>query len=198
MEVIGAGFGRTGTSSLQRALEQLGFGPCHHMRVVNGDEEQKAMWRRIAAGEPVPFREALAGFHSSCDWPSAHYWRQLCDTWPEAKVVLSVRPADEWYASMQRTILPALAGSTDEDSVGRRLIWHEVFDGRLGDRDHAVAVYEAHNAAVVAALPPERLLVFRPTDGWGPLCAFLDVPVPDEVYPHRNRADEFRRGMEGR
>ena len=31
LEVIGPGFGRTGTNSLRRALEQLGFGPCHHM-----------------------------------------------------------------------------------------------------------------------------------------------------------------------
>jgi len=34
LSVIGAGFGRTGTLSLKRALEQLGFGPCHHMLEV--------------------------------------------------------------------------------------------------------------------------------------------------------------------
>jgi Sulfotransferase domain len=31
LKIIGSGFGRTGTMSLKRALEQLAFGPCHHM-----------------------------------------------------------------------------------------------------------------------------------------------------------------------
>ncbi len=30
-KVIGSGFGRTGTMSTKLALEELGFGPCHHM-----------------------------------------------------------------------------------------------------------------------------------------------------------------------
>ena len=34
LKVIGAGFGRTGTSSLKAALEELGFGPCYHMYEV--------------------------------------------------------------------------------------------------------------------------------------------------------------------
>lgn len=34
IEVIGAGFGRTGTLSLKHALEQLGFGRCYHMMEI--------------------------------------------------------------------------------------------------------------------------------------------------------------------
>ncbi|RUZ78575.1 sulfotransferase family protein, partial [Mesorhizobium sp. M7A.F.Ca.CA.001.14.1.1] len=37
--VIGAGFGRTGTHTLNLALEMLGFGPCHHMEDVNSNPE---------------------------------------------------------------------------------------------------------------------------------------------------------------
>ena len=40
LQVIGSGFGRTGTMSLKRALEQLGFGPCHHMEEVLAHPEQ--------------------------------------------------------------------------------------------------------------------------------------------------------------
>lgn len=191
LQVIGAGFGRTGTSSLKRALEQLGFGPCHHMSEVNGSEANKALWRGIAAGQRPGWGVAMAGYRSSVDWPSCHYWRELAEAFPDAKVVLSVRPADEWYASMRHTIVPALAGSTTEESVGRKLIWHEVFGGRLADREHAIAVFEAHNQTVIDALPAERLLVFAPDDGWGPLCDHLGVAVPDSLYPHLNRADVF-------
>ena len=44
LEVIGAGFGRTGTMSLKVALEELGFGPCYHMREVFEHPEHIELW----------------------------------------------------------------------------------------------------------------------------------------------------------
>jgi hypothetical protein len=49
----------------------------------------------------------------------------------------------------------------------------------------------AHNDAVKAAIPAERLLVWDVTEGWEPLCTFLDVPVPGEPLPHANDRDTF-------
>mmetsp|Transcript_74790 Transcript_74790/g.165440 ORF Transcript_74790/g.165440 Transcript_74790/m.165440 type:complete len:263 (+) Transcript_74790:116-904(+) len=43
--------------------------------------------------------------------------------------------------------------------------------------------YNAHNANVMRMIPPEKLLVFNLTDGWEPLCKFLDVPIPSEPFP---------------
>ena len=41
LKVIGAGFGRTGTTSLQKALEILGVGPCYHLNeIIDGPDEQ--------------------------------------------------------------------------------------------------------------------------------------------------------------
>jgi Sulfotransferase domain len=50
LAVIGPGFGRTGTMSLKHALEQLGFGPCHHMEEVFAHPEQVPHWQAVAAG----------------------------------------------------------------------------------------------------------------------------------------------------
>ena len=75
LSVIGAGFGRTGTLSLKAALEQLGFGPCHHMAEIFADPEQLPHWQRAAAGEPVDWDEVLAGYRATVDWPSAYFWR---------------------------------------------------------------------------------------------------------------------------
>ncbi|NND19791.1 MAG: hypothetical protein HKN98_14545, partial [Silicimonas sp.] len=52
LEIIGAGFGRTGTYSLKTALERLGCGPCHHMSEVIGDPEQIRLWTDAADGRP--------------------------------------------------------------------------------------------------------------------------------------------------
>lgn len=189
--VIGAGFGRTGTDSMKTALEILGLGPCHHMHEVHGDPEQTALWRRIARGEPPDWEAAFDGYRSAVDWPSAYFWRELAEYYPGAKVILTVRSAESWYASMEKTIFRRLRNSTDRDSVGVRLVAERVFGGRIDDPAHAMAVYEQNNREVQAAFPPERLLTYRLGEGWAPLCRFLGKPIPDRPYPHRNSATEF-------
>ena len=192
LAVIGAGFGRTGTLSMKAALEILGFGPCHHMTTVIEDAEQKRIWRAAAArgGEP-DWNEVYAGFGSAVDWPTAYYWRELSQYFPDAKMLLTIRSAESWYASMTKTVANAIGVGNDPASVGVKLIGEGTFGGRIADREHAMAVYESHNAAVRAALPPERLLVFHVGDGWEPLCRFLDVPVPDVAFPQTNSTEEF-------
>jgi len=191
LSVIGAGFGRTGTESMKLALETLGLGPCHHMHEVHADPEQTALWRRIARGEPPDWEAAFAGYNSAVDWPSAYFWRELAEAFPDAKVILTVRSAESWHASMEKTIFHSLRNSTDRDSVGVRLIAERVFGGQLDDSAHAMAIYERNNREVRTALPPERLLVHHLGDDWDPLCRFLGRPVPDTPYPRRNSAKQF-------
>jgi len=66
-----------------------------------------------------------------------------------------------------------------------------VFDGRAEDRAHAIAVYRAHVARVQATIPKSRLLVFEASEGWEPLCRFLNVAVPAEPYPRVNTSEDF-------
>ena len=112
LSVIGAGFGRTGTLSLKNALEQLGFAPCHHMAEVFANPQQLPFWQRASAGERVDWEECFAGYRASVDWPAAYFWRELAETYPDAKVVLSTRDVDAWYESFRATIL-ALVGAMD-------------------------------------------------------------------------------------
>jgi hypothetical protein len=196
LSVIGAGFGRTGTHSMKLALETLGFGPCHHMACVLGDPEQVALWRRAARGDLPDWDAAYSGFNSAVDWPTAHYWRELAQHWPEAKILLTVRSPESWYESMSKTIWPVIQPGNDPESFGVRVIGQATFGGRFADRAHAISVYEEHNATVEAALPPERLLVFKLGDGWEPLCRFLGRPVPDIPFPRTNSADEFAAMMQ--
>ncbi len=195
LSVIGAGFGRTGTESMKLALETLGLGPCHHMKEVLANPSQMALWRAAARGEGVDWDAAFAGYRSAVDWPAAYFWRQLSATYPDAKILLTVRSAESWYESMSNTILKVLESSTDPDSLGLRMVGEGVFGGRLGDRAHAIAVYERNNAEVEAALPRERLLTYHLGDGWRPLCRFLDKPIPDVAFPRTNSVEEFKSFM---
>jgi len=191
LKVIGTGFGRTGTDSMKTALEQLGLGPCHHMKELLADPEHREHWRGIAAGNTPDWDETFRNYVSAVDWPSAFYWRELTAHFPDAKVLLTLRSPESWYESFSRTILPVLEASTTPESVGYKVILQGVFGGRASDRDHAIAVFERNTAEVKAAIPPERLLVYHVGDGWEPLCRFLGKPVPETPYPHRNSGEDF-------
>jgi hypothetical protein len=192
LRVIGTGFGRTGTDSMREALTILGLGPCHHMLEVMANEDQKQLWRALAKGGTPDWEALFAGFVSCVDWPSAFYWRELIKIYPKARVILTYRTSESWWASFEKTILPVVKNSTDPDSLGVALIARQVFGGRPDDRENAIAAYEANVRDVLATVPKERLLVHNLGDGWEPLCRLLGVPVPDVPYPSRNSASEFQ------
>jgi Sulfotransferase domain len=199
LEVLGAGFGRTATMSLKLALERLGFAPCYHMAEIERRREHADVWLRAARGQGPDWRDLFAGYAAAVDWPVATFWRQILAAHDDAKIVLTVRDAAEWYDSFRETIVAKALGPAPPGSLpvkplydlSRTVILEGTFGGRALDRAHAIAVYERHNADVVAALEPERLLVFDPADGWEPLSRFLGRPVPDEPFPHANRRSSF-------
>ena len=200
LEIIGPGFGRTGTNSLRLALERLGFGPCHHMFEVRDHPEQLPAWEAVARGERVNWDQVFQGYRAQADWPGARVWRELASHWPEAKVILTVRDPDAWFDSVQATIAPFLAarGLHPNDhangiaTMAQALIAEQVFDDRLNDRAHATRVFRDHVAAVQAEIAPDRLLVFNVREGWEPLCGFLGVAVPETPYPKTNSSKEFK------
>jgi hypothetical protein len=206
LAVIGPGFGRTGTMSLKLALELLGFGPCHHMEEVFAHPEQVPHWQAVAAGRPVVWDEVFAGYRSQVDWPGAQSWRELAAAYPQAKVVLSVRPEASWWTSFSATI-GALIDAPDQVplpphirtmlSVAIELVQVQTFGCPPTDREGVLAAYHRRTAEVRAAIPSERLLVFDVTEGWAPLCRFLDVPVPDAPFPRVNSTEQFWKLVHG-
>jgi hypothetical protein len=211
MKVIGAGFGRTGTSSLKAALERLGFGPCYHMTELFKHPSHGSFWERAVGGESVKWDEFFRNYGSAVDWPACSFYEELMGAYPGAKVILTVRDPDRWHESTMKTIYNAsdpnsgspffaLAGlvAPRMKRTGRMvndLIWRGTFDGRFEERGHAVSVFERHIEEVKAKVPPEKLLVYDVKEGWEPLCEFLDAPVPDEPFPRLNDARTFRRMM---
>lgn len=200
LSVIGSGFGRTGTKSLKEALEKLGFGPCHHMYEVLDNLEQVPDWKALADGESRDLHKIYEGYNSQVDWPGAHYWKQAVAAFPDAKVVHSVRPPEKWWASFDRTIGKLLDVYPSMDlpppireilDMNRKFVGDATFGGQFRDKDAAIAAFEARTAEVRATLPADRFIVFDVAEGWEPLCAFLDVPVPDEPFPHHNLRADF-------
>lgn len=197
LDVIGAGFGRTGTLSLKLALERLGLGPCHHMVELIDNPRQLDLWARVAAGETPDWDVLYEGYRATADWPGVRFWRELTRHFPHAPVILTVRDPRRWYRSARETIYRATFIPPGDPLSGRhrelvgRLVWNDEFGGRFADAEYAMRVFTEHNDAVRREIPAERLLEFEVGQGWAPLCGFLGVPVPDEPFPRTNDLREF-------
>lgn len=204
LEVIGAGFGRTGTMSMKEALETLGYETCHHMKEVLPYPEQIEFFDQLSRGERPGWDKVFSGFKAAVDWPAVTYYEELMEAYPDAKVVLTARDPEAWYKSVQETIYLTASHMPRWLFVIRpslklwvemvtRQIWDGTFNGNFENKATAIKVYEDHVARVKTVVPPERLLIHAPQDGWEPLCAFLGKPVPAEPYPHANESAELKR-----
>jgi hypothetical protein len=205
MDVIGAGFGRTGTLSLKAALEQLGFGPCMHMVPLLQDPETSALIRKAAEGDVDLLDVVLSDYRATVDWPMTYFWRDLAQRFGDAKVILTVRDPDKWYESAEKTIYAAAnagreSGRMDPDVIGMvdATVWDGTFDGRFADREATIKRFLEHNAQVQREIPAERLLVFEVAQGWEPLCEFLGVPVPETPFPRLNDSVAFNDNLAAR
>ncbi len=194
LKIIGAGLGRTGTSSLKLALEQLGFSRCYHMREVFDDTAKAPLWVAAAAGHP-DWPAIFEGYRATVDYPGCTFWRELAAYYPDAKILLSVRDPESWFESVRETIFSAEWKTMCMDGPMAEFFARTVYDAfgdRIDDRDYMIDYFVRHNAMVEAAVPKERLLRYNAREGWEPLCDFLGVAVPAQAFPHSNSREEIK------
>ncbi|KKB10448.1 hypothetical protein VE25_17905 [Devosia geojensis] len=199
LEIIGPGFGRTGTNSLKVALEHLGFGPVHHMFEVRDNPHLLPPWEDYARGRAIDWEKAFPDYRAQVDWPGAACWRELVRDFPNAWVILTVRDPDDWFDSVQATIVRHISSrGTHSDpylnaltEMANSVVNEGVFGGRITDRAHATRVFLDHIDAVKAEVEPGRLLVYNVVEGWEPLCAFLGCAVPAITFPKLNSSKQF-------
>ena len=198
LSVVGAGVRQNRHLSLKIALERLGFGPCYHMKeVFESLDSHVPLWDRAGRGHEIDWNELFRGYRSAVDFPAASFYRELAAYYPEAKVVLTIRDPERWFQSFSDTIANGLTLPMPENfaawgAMVQKTIVEKLFMGNVSDKAHVIARYRRHNDEVRRTIPPERLLVYEVSEGWEPLCAFLDVDVPKEPFPKVNTTDEFR------
>ena len=204
LQIIGAGFGRTGTASLRAALVILGFSPCYHMFEIRDRPWLAAAWLSVMDSHTPDWKSLFEGYPATVDWPGAAFYEELLAAHPQAKVILTTRPAKDWYRSAHDTIYGiyrsfpcwlSWPGSPARSMIAllERVIWAGTFQHRFHDEELATAVFMRHNARVQQIVPAQQLLVFEVKDGWEPLCRFLEVPVPAQPFPHVNERQVLQR-----
>jgi hypothetical protein len=211
MKVIGTGLPRTGTLSQKVALDLLGIGPCYHMVNVLANLPLVDDWQAALDGHG-DLAKTLDGFESTVDWPGGYFYKELLELYPDAKVLHSVRDPHKWEKSMRQTVWGIYHGPDliRHMSDARAcvdpgwaayvkmmwgLLWDETGTLHKGYEDGSglLTGFDAWTEEVKANVPADQLLVYDVTEGWGPLCEFLEVKVPEEPMPRVNDGEEFKR-----
>jgi len=202
LKIIGAGYGRTGTKSMKTALELLGYGPCYHMSEVFENLNHVPIWHKAAFDEEVEWDEIFSEYHSGVDWPMCHFWEPLSIRYPNAKILLTVRPANEWYASMKKTIFSRASEKMGNDGPMR--LWKEMvdkivrldtFSNKTDDGIHCEEIFEQHISNVSRKVEKSRLIIYHLGSGWEPLCSALGEDIPDIPFPMTNTSSEFQENI---
>ncbi len=203
LKIVGAGFGRTGTHSLKIALETLGFGPCYHMYELVKNESHIERWKQAANGGLADWEAVFGNYHSAVGWPTCTYWRELLSEYADAKIILTVRDPEEWYDAAISTIFKAIGiGRQLKDQkrrsrceVSGKIILDRTFSGRHEDKHFVIDKYLDHIEEVRSATSKRQLLEFDVSEGWEPLCKFLNVQVPQIDFPETNTRKEFLQAL---
>lgn len=212
IKIIGAGFPRTGTTSLKRSLEMLGYTKTYHMKELLVHPDKLHHWLELEENRTTDWDTLYDGYQATVDFPGYPYYKEHMERYPDAKVILTVRPFEKWYESAYNTVWQAgpqnlqqklammwrMATSSRIRKVipcikmVKRVFWEKQFEGRFLDKEFAKSVWDRHIEEVKNYVPEDKLLVYDVRDGWAPLCSFLGMPEPTEPLPHLNKKENFK------
>ncbi len=213
LKVIGAGFPRTGTTTLKRSLEVLGVADkCYHMKELIVNPEKLPLWHRLEETGDTDWDTLYDGYQATVDFPGYPWYREHMAQYPDAKVILTVRPFEAWYKSIHTTIWqagpqtvpqklqmmarlatnPRLRKVVSCIKFAKRTLWNRQFKGHFLDKTFVEQEFNRHIEEVKEYVPADKLLVYDVREGWEPLCDFLGVQNPGEPLPHLNKKENFK------
>nr|XP_002122744.1 uncharacterized protein LOC100181848 [Ciona intestinalis] len=207
MKVIMAGLPKTGTKTMHAAFDIIGYSVYDIMEHfwLHGDQ-----WNKFWSGKGTiaDLEEMYKDVDTCVDGPIFYYWEELLQAFPDAKIILTIRDEDQWWKSMQKQVEnmqsnKMFSAMMTLSPTGHRYLrfvrrmmmveFGSMFD--LHDIIHGKNVmnemicrrtFRQSNLYVMQKAPKTNLLVYKVSDGWEPLCKFLDVPVPNVPFPHKN------------
>jgi len=177
MKVLGIGLGRTGTQSLAKGLEMLGYRAKHCPQFYLDDD-----------GHLCISREDIEHFDALTDEPCVLVYKDVDRQYPGSKFILTVREMYSWLRSVENNGKALCEWRAQFPAVP---VLHRALYGTAAFDPHKFAeAYRKHVDGVKAyfGARPQDLLIMDICggDGWEKLCPFLGRPVPCRPFPRLN------------
>ena len=195
MEVICAGYAKTGTKSLAKALRYLG------LTVFDWEEQTFDFldhWVDVFQNGTKPdVKRVYQRADAVVDMPGYFFFEEILEAFPDCKVILSERDEDSWIKSFVNQMESMHAARSKMESMlsptARKMYYlvNSFGDATFGSRNPEFTYlfrkrYRIHNHRVKSIVPADKLLVYNVKQGWKPLCDFLECEVPSIAFPHEN------------
>ena len=209
MKVICAGWGRTGTRSLKYALEHINKQPSYHMQNILLNKQDAKKWHDLIFNDQKNYdwENIYKGYGACLDFPSCNYYKELMEFYPDAKVILNLRDDKSWVKSwnvLNNKILKSftfrfIAKLPNTSFKLQKDIHNEMILGPRGAFQNAktdeekMKRFNEWNQSVIDNVPKDRLLIYKASEGWEPICKFLNVDVPDIPFPYKNKTKNMGR-----
>lgn len=185
-KIFGIGLSRTGTLSLNTALNRLGFHSIHWTNPMTMD---------------IIGRDDFLLFDAFTDISVSHQFEWLYHTFPKSKFIVTSRDAQSWVRSVvlhyqnnhgHRDIRDVGQSPSRLRFRGKPALIHENIYGGVDNWRDAYTRYHERVHAFFGDKPKERFLEMSIVggDGYEELCPFLGVPVPDKPFPNSNSSAE--------
>lgn len=197
---------------MKQSLELLGFVKTYHMKELLVKPDDLHHWLSLEKGDSPDWDELYKGYQATVDFPAYPWYQQHLERYPDAKVILTIRPFEKWYRSIQSTIWqagpqtfpqkiamliklafnPRLRKVIQCVKLAKKMIFKVHFQGKFEDKETTEKIFNKHIEDVVAYVPTDQLLIYDVSEGWGPLCKFLNVQTPETEFPHLNKKENFK------
>ena len=194
MKLVVAGLGRSGTTSIVMALEQLGL-TCLSQDSLFTNLKNHANVNAVLRDEAELDLSMFEAVDATIGWPLCFLYRQQLEQFPQAKCLLNVRDPESWFDSVSRA-WKTLGAIRNARFLPRLRCINETLDylqdcfGGPPDRETWIAAYKTYVDSVKRNVSSDRLVIYRVEEGWEPICGLLNFPVPDQAFPRLNVGGE--------
>lgn len=168
--IFGVGLPRTGTRSLARAMQLLGYKTKHY--------STRGEWIQFLKGN-------RKGVDFIVDLPVPLYIDSLLDAFPRAKFIHTTRSIETWLPSIKK--LFARHGWNDSQDWSH---WRAQLFGWDDRAPELLRIRAAHEEKVRSIGYRRDLLILdlERGDGWAKLAPFVGVPAPTVPFPHEGKS----------
>ena len=186
MKYLGVGLSKTGTTSLTKAMELLGFNSIHW----NPEKLRNVIFNKKSS---LGFK-VYDDFDFVCDLPASIFYKQLKEVYPKCKIILTVREENEWFESIKRhyeeTIPNHKFDSYLMDEIKKTQIL--AYGSEKLNKKIYIENYKRHNSNVLLFDKNALVLNITTGDGWNELCKFVNKNTLNVNFPWKNKHEHTR------
>lgn len=176
-KIFGIGLSKTGTTSLNNALNILGY-RSKHFPLFLLDYDGKKLSLNMNVAEKL---DAIT------DIPAARFYKKLDKRFPGSKFILTVSDKERWLRSCKRHFWP---GQIIKGNNWINKLHKDIYGTVDFDKEHFSRAYDRHIEDVMEYFRNRKkdllIMNIRKGDRWDKLCSFLGKKKPRMLFPRSN------------